>query len=164
MVIVGPWGCESHLRTETPLRLQKLGWEKHVMFIVAKLKHSDNCCIAFCEGRCEVFWSWLVPKVEADQFSGLGTGAIPQVPHLVIAQDVLLWLVQVLHILLLAIEALFLCPDSAGVMHNVTVVLCPEGTTDYWFINTEVFLLISEHFLVFRAIFQRRCCRNFGRI
>ena len=49
-------------------------------------------------------------------------------------------------------------------MHSVTVVLCPESTTDYWFINTEVFFLISEHFLVFRAIFQRRCCRNFGRI
>ena len=86
MVIVGPWGCESHLRTEPPLRLQKLGWEKHVMFIGgAKLKHNDNLCIAFCEGRCEVFWSWLVPKVEADQFNGLGIGAIPQAPHLVIA-------------------------------------------------------------------------------
>ena len=84
------------------------------MFIVAKLKHSDNLCIAFCEGRCEVFCSWLVPEVEADQFSGLGTGAIPQAPHLVIVQDVLLWLVQILHILLLAVEALFLCPDSAG--------------------------------------------------
>ena len=32
---------------------------------------------SLCEGRGEVFWSWLVPEVEADQFSGLGTGAIP---------------------------------------------------------------------------------------